>query len=306
MRILKLFFLGFFLLHVTEKIFGQDTASLFNDLVKQSENKTTYTVATFQYTRIVDGHSVETLPAHVLDLRISHRFGPLSNGLYNFFGLDNATMRLGFDYGITNNFMAGVGHSTFQKTYDAFLKFKMLRQSAGEVNMPVSVSFLATGAISSLRPGDFYIKVDSGTEFHRPAYVLQLLLAGKISGHFSLQIMPTFIHADNISFNHTKQNVWAIGFAGRHEISKRMSVNAEYYYQLPDTKSPGSHNVLSFGIDIGTGGHVFQLHFTNSTGLVEKSFISETTGQWDDGDVLFGFNISRVFQLGKKHKAHRY
>lgn len=124
MRVLKLFFLGFFLLHVTEKIFGQDTASLFNDLVKQSENKTTYTVATFQYTRIVDGHSVETLPAHVLDLRISHRFGPLSNGLYNFFGLDNATMRLGFDYGITNNFMVGVGHSTFQKTYDAFLNLK--------------------------------------------------------------------------------------------------------------------------------------------------------------------------------------
>ena len=280
-------------------------ASLFNDLVKQSESKTSYTVATFQYTRIVDGHSVETLPAHVLDLRISHRFGPLSNGLYNFFGLDNATMRLGFDYGIANNFMVGVGHSTFQKTYDAFLKFKILRQSAGEVNMPVSVSFLATGAISSLRPRIFILK-SIRDRVSSSGLCVSTITCKENFRAFLLTDYATFIHADNISFTHTKRNILAIGFAGRHEISKRISVNAEYYYQLPDTKSPGSHNVLSFGIDIGTGGHVFQLHFTNSTGLVEKSFISETTGRWDNGDVLFGFNISRVFQLGKKHKADRY
>ena len=113
--------------------------------------------------------------------------------------------------------------------------------------------------------------------------------------------MPTLIHVDNISYQHNSQNIFAIGIGGRHRISKRVSVNAEYYYQLPDMKAPGSRNVLSFGVDIGTGGHVFQLHFTNSVGLTEKSFISETTGRWDNSDVLFGFNISRVFQLKKKH-----
>jgi hypothetical protein len=114
--------------------------------------------------------------------------------------------------------------------------------------------------------------------------------------------MPTFIHADRISFNHIKQNIVAIGIAGTQKVSKRMNVNVEYYYQLPEDRAPGAHNVLSLGIDLGTGGHVFQLHFTNSLGMTEKSFISETPGQWSKGDIMFGFNISRVFQLGEYKK----
>ena len=280
------------------RIVAQDTTNLMNQLEKESvENKTVYTVATFKTTRIVDGHSIENLPKNVLDLRISHRFGPLSSGAYNFFGLDNATMRLGFDYGITNNFMIGIGHSTYQKTYDGFFKLRILRQSTGAVNMPVTVSFVPTIAINTLK------QFDSGkTNFSdRVSFAYQLLIGRKFSEKFALQIMPTFIRADQISFNHRKQNIFAIGIGGRHRLSRRISLNAEYYYQLPDTKALDATNVLSFGIDIGTGGHVFQLHFTNSTGLTEKSFISETTGRWDKSDVLFGFNISRVFQLKKKN-----
>ena len=281
---------------------NQDTTNLLSELEREAgEHKRNYTTATFKYTRVVDGHSVETLPAHVLDLRISHRFGPVNSGLYNFFGLDNATMRLGFDYGITNNFMVGAGHSTYQKTVDGFFKVKILRQSAGEVKMPVTVSFLGALTINTLRPLEFTVRLDTGEKINRVSTVFQLLIARKFSEQFALQLMPTFIHADNISFNHNKHNIFAIGIAGTQKISKRMSVNAEYYYQLPDTKAPASNNVLSFGIDIGTGGHVFQLHFTNSIGLTEKTFISETIGKWDKSDVLFGFNISRVFQLGKKH-----
>ena len=285
----------------TQKNLAQDTTNLMSELEKEAEqNQTNFTTATFKSTRIINGHSVETLPAHVLDLRISHRFGTLNGGIYNFFGLDNATMRLGFDYGITNNVMIGVGHSTFQKTYDAFLKAKVLRQSTGQVAMPVTVTLLAAVAINSLRPADFYAKPDSGVAVKRASFVLQALIARKFSEEFSLQLMPTYIHADNISFVHSKHDVLAIGIGGRHKISKRMSVNAEYYYQLPGNKAEDSHNVLSFGIDIGTGGHVFQLHFTNSIGLTEKNFITENTGRWDKGDILFGFNISRVFQLKKK------
>ena len=269
-----------------------------NELVNESEkSKTDYANATFEYTRVVDGHSVESLPRNVLDLRISHRFGPVSSGLYNFFGLDNATMRLGFDYGITPNLMIGVGHSTYQKTYDVFLKQRIVRQSTGKVQMPFSLSLLAAIATNTLQQPDS-LKISLRD---RTSSVLQLLIARKISEKFALQLMPTFIHADNISFNHPKRNIVAIGIAARHKLSKRVNINAEYYYQLPDTQAPGTHNVLSFGVDIGTGGHVFQLHFTNSIGLTEKSFISETTGQWDNGNVLFGFNISRVFQLKKKH-----
>jgi len=277
---------------------AQDTDSLINQLEKETlKNKTIFTTATFKTTRIVDGQSTENLPKNVLDVRISHRFGPVSSGAYNFFGLDNASMRLGFDYGITNNFMVGIGHSTYQKTYDAFFKIKLLSQSTGAVNMPVTLSFVPVIAINTLKQFDT-VKTKFGD---RVSQVYQLLIARKFSEEFALQVMPTFIHADRISFNHTRQNIFAIGIGGRHKISKRININAEYYYQLPDTKAPGSHNVVSFGIDIGTGGHVFQLHFTNSNGLTEKSFISETTGRWNKSDVLFGFNISRVFQLKKKH-----
>ncbi len=279
------------------KIIAQDSTNLMTQLEHETEkDKTIYAVATFKTTRIVDGQSSENLPKHVLDVRISHRFGPLSSGAYNFFGLDNATMRLGFDYGITNNFMLGIGHSTYQKTYDAFFKIKLLRQSTGLVNMPVSVSFVPVIAINTLKQFDSH-----RTNFSdRVSMAYQLLIARKFSEKLALQIIPTYIHADKISFNHIKQNIFAIGIGGRHRISKRININAEYYYQLPEDKAPGSHNVFSFCVDIGTGGHVFQLHFTNSAGLTEKSFISETTGQWDKSDVMFGFNISRVFQLGQK------
>lgn len=290
----------------------KDTTSLMNQLEKETgENKTAYATTTFRYTRIIDGHSVENLPAHVLDVRISHRFGPLSQGLYNFFGLDYSpfNVRVGFDYGITNNFMIGGGHNAWQKTYDAFFKVKILRQSTGAVNMPVTVSFVPTIAISTVKSGDFgFEPSDSLAATDRLSYVFQLLIGRKFSEHFSLQLMPTFIRTDNVSFDHIKgstykRNIFATGIGGTLKVSKRMSISAEYYYQLEDTKAPGAANFLSLGLDIGTGGHVFQLLFTNSIGLTEKSFIAETSKRGDNSDPRFGFNISRVFQLGKKHKS---
>ncbi len=306
MSFIKLLLAALILLSVHGKIIAQDTTNLMNQLENEVlKNQTEFAHATFKSTRIINGHSVENLPAHVLDVRISHRFGPVSGGSYNFFGLDNALMRLGFDYGITDNFMIGVGHSTYQKTYDGFFKIKILRQSTGAVKMPVTLSFVPAISVNSLRPKDLSVVPDSGVNFHRLSYVFQLIIARKFSEQFSLQFMPTFIHADNISFNHIKHNIFAAGVGARQKISKRISVNGEYYYQLPGTKAPDAINVLSFGIDIGTGGHVFQLHFTNSFGLTEKSFISETTGRWDKSDVLFGFNISRVFQLNKKQRENK-
>lgn len=279
------------------RIYAQDSKDLMQQLeAEAAKNKTELTEGTFMTTRIVDGQSIKNLAAHVLDVRISHRFGPLSSGAYNFFGLDNATMRLGFDYGITNNIMIGIGHSTYQKTYDAFIKFRLLRQASGTKSIPVAVSLVGVVAINTLK------QFDSGkTNFpDRVSSVYQLLVARKFSNAFALQLMPTLIQEDNISFDHIRKYVFAMGIGARQRISRRVNINAEYYYQIPQMKSPGSHNVFSFGVDIGTGGHVFQLHFTNSFGLTEKSFITETTGRWDKSDVMFGFNISRVFQLKGK------
>lgn len=280
--------------------FAQQPAADSSDLMNQLENEAaantiTYTKATFKTTRLINGHSIETLAKGTLDVKISHRFGKLNDGLYQLFGLDNATMRMGLDYGITDNVMVGIGRSTYQKSLDAFVKIKLLRQSTGAKNSPFTIDYIPSIAIVTLRyPTKIPFK-------HRVYYSHQLLIGRKFSDGFSLQLMPTVVHRNITALNTDPNDTWAIGIGGRQKLSKRVSFNAEYYYQLPGTKTAGSVNSLSFGFDIETGGHVFQLHFTNSTGMNEKTFISETTGKWGKGDILFGFNIARVFNIGK-HK----
>ena len=291
----------------------QDTTDLLTQLEKDS-TKINYTFATFKSTRVINGHSVENVGKGVLDVRILHRFAPLNTGIYNFFGIDQASMRLGFDYGITNNIMIGVGHSTWQKTYDALLKIKILRQSTGAVNMPFTLSFLSTAATRT----ELARKDSLGRRIHtsfgdKTSFVEQIIIGRKFSNRLSLQLMPTFIfhhnkldsintftkNRDNIIYGNKRKNTFAIGIAGRIKVTKRVSLTAEYYYQLPDSKPDHKYNSIAFGIDIETGGHVFQLHFTNSNGMTEKSFITDTDDKWKDGYIRFGFNLSRVFNLAK-------
>lgn len=285
-------------LAVPSKAQQQDTTDLMAKLEKQSDsvNEITYTTATFKTTRLVNGHSVENVGKGVLDVKISHRFGKLNNGAYQLFGLDNATMRMGFDYGITKNLMVGIGRSTFEKTFDAFFKVKLLKQSSGKRNMPITVSYVPTIAVRSLKWEDPNRK---NLFSSRLSYTHQLIIGRKFSEGTSLQLMPTYIHRNLATLAADPNDLFAIGIGGRQKLSKRISFNAEYYYQLPNSKIEGTTNALSLGFDIETGGHVFQLHFTNAMAMTEKNFISETTGKWGKGDILFGFNISRVFTINK-------
>jgi opacity protein-like surface antigen len=288
--------------------------SLLNQLETDSA-RTDYITASFKSTRLIHGHSVENIGKGVLDVRILHRFAPVNTGLYNMFGLDQASMRMGFDYGITNNIMVGFGRSTWQKTYDALIKVRILRQSTGAVNMPVTLSWVSTFATRTdlLRrdTGGHRIKPGFG---NRTSFAHQVLVARKFSERFSLQVMPTFIHhhnrvdsinfytqdKDNLKSGNKRKNSFAIGMGGRLKVSKRVSITAEYYYQLPDAKPDIYFNSIAFGVDIETGGHVFQLHFTNSNGMTEKSFITDTDDKWTKGYIRFGFNLSRVFNIGKR------
>jgi hypothetical protein len=278
-----------------------DTTDLMAQLESEAaQNKAVdYTTATFKTTRLVNGHTVENVGKGVLDVKISHRFGTLNKGAYELFGLDNATMRMGLDYGISKRLMVGVGRSTFQKTYDGFVKFKLLRQSTGKVTMPVTVSYVGTVALMSLKWADTSRKNYFSS---RLSYTHQLIIGSKLSEGVSLQIMPTFIHRNLATYTDEPNDLYALGAGGRFKLTRRLSFNVEYYYQIPGYKVKGTTNPLALGFDIETGGHVFQLHFTNSTGMTERNFISGTTGKWEKGDVLFGFNISRVFTIGKNHK----
>ena len=282
--------------------FAQDTTDiskmLEEELKANEKNKTEYITATFKTTRLIDGHTIENVAQGVLDFKISHRFGTIggvNGGAYNFFGLDNATMRIGFDYGLTNTFMIGIGRSTYRKTIDAFFKWKILRQSKGKFTMPVTLSYVPTIGIIGFRDPTLY-----KTFSNRLNFTHQILIGRKFSDGLSLQVMPTLIYRNHpIDFG--PNTVYAVGAGGRQKITRRTSFNAEYYYQIPKYRVPGSTNVFSLGFDIETGGHVFQLHITNSSSMTESNFITGNKGSWEKGDILFGFNISRVFNVGKKH-----
>lgn len=285
---------AFLLISVT--IFAQN--DLLDLLNEETQPEIEFANATFKSTRIMNGHSIERMPSGQLDFRISHRFGRINSGAYEFFGLDQANIRLGLEYGILDWLMAGIGRGTYEKTFDGFLKFTVLRQSSGARSMPVSVSVLSSAAINSLKWAD----PDRTNYFSsRLSYVHQVLIARKINSSISLQLSPSFVHRNLVATELDPNDLWSLGAGGRVKITKRISFNAEYYYLFNPKTYMGRQvlNPLSVGFDIETGGHVFQLIFTNSLAMIEKGFISETTGSWGKGDIHFGFNISRVFSFKK-------
>jgi len=260
------------------------------------EPTTEYALASFKTNRIINLHSIEHTAAGVLDFKILHRFGFLNTGPSEFFGLDQATMRLGFDYGLTKNIQIGIGRSNFEKTYDTYIKYRFLRQSKGKRNMPLSISLVSGMAIKTNKWPDPNRENYFSSRLY---YHFQLLLARKFSEGFSAQLTPTVVHRNLVASNDVKNDVYAIGTGIRQKLTRRTALNAEFIYVLPNQIESGFNHSFSIGFDIETGGHVFQLHFTNSTSMVEKGFVAETTGDWSKGDIRFGFNISRVFTLIK-------
>jgi hypothetical protein len=293
----------FLLIFISAMVKGQDVDlfKLLDEEGKEADkSRTDYTSATFKTTRLINGHTIENTAKGILDLKVSHRFGTLNQGPRDLWGFDNARMRFGFDYGITDRLMVGIGRSTFQKQYDAFGKYKLLRQSSGKRNMPFSVGFLAAMMIKTeIEPVDNFNKKYFSNKLH---YALQLLIARKFNENTSLQIAPTLIHHNRVPVGYFN-DIYAIGFGGRQKVTKRISINGEYYYVLSKYKLANTYNSLSVGMDIETGGHVFQLHFTNSTPMTESSFITETSQSWREGGIHFGFNISRIFVIGGKKKT---
>jgi len=265
-------------------------------LLGEDEEETSVTTAAFKTTRVVNGHSIENVAAGVLDVKISHRFGFLNSGIKDLFGLDNATIRIGGEYGISDRLMIGFGRSSFEKTYDGFTKLRLLRQKTGAKSFPFSLSYAGSVAVTT---ADFPIEERENYATSKFFYMNQLLIARKFSDKFTLQFMPTLVHRNLVPNPDIENDVFSIGTAFRQKLSNRVTINLEYYYMLPDQIPDQFNNSLSLGFDIETGGHVFQMHLTNATSMVYKGFVTETVGDWFDGDIHFGFNISRVFTIKK-------
>jgi len=286
----KIFIFLFIFTSVVGRVAGQDLM----DLLKDEKPKTDYAFATFKTTRIVLGQSIESPAKGTLQFLVEHNFGKLNEGAYAMWGLDRSTIRLGLEYGINQWLSVGVGRSSEKKTFDGSVKVKLLRQSSGERNMPVSMSFYGGTMLQSLKWAD---PLRTNYFSSRLSFVSQLLIARKFSNAFSLQISPTYIHKNLVPLRTDQNDIFAVGIGGRVKVSQRTTLNGEYFYLLPGAAADNYVNCLSVGVDVETGGHVFQFRLTNAQPMFERAFITETTDKWLDGGIYFGFTINRVFTV---------
>ncbi len=270
-------------------LFAQDDDLLADEEVSTS-NKPQKVDFAFKTTKVVNLQSLEITDPGVLDFKMMHRFGPLNSGPYKAFGLDLATARFGFEYGIVKNLMVSAGRSNVSgnKNIDALFKYRLLHQNTTN-SIPISLEFV-TGTQYLL--GSKYANF---SDQQRSSYFGQMIIGRKFDEDLSVIVSPTFLMNATSSMDNTQQ--YALGIGLRHKVSARSSINLEY---IPILTNKGNLvNSFSVGMDVETGGHVFQFHITNSAGLNEAQFISNTNDSWKNQGIRFGFNLSRVFTVVK-------
>lgn len=291
---MRTFFLAVFFSNCIT-LFAQD--DLLSLVEKKDENKKEYISNAFKSSRVINGHSMEFIGKGVLDVRILHRFGVVNTGFKNLFGLDQANMRLGFDYGLGKSLTVGIGRSNVGKELDGFIKYRPIWQAkGGKGASPVSV-VLVTGMTYTTAAWADPTRENFNTS--RMAFFNEVIIGRKFNDRISLQLTPAFVHRNLVELASEANNVYALGIGGRVKLTKRMAFVVDYSYVISGLDKTIYQDPLSIGIDIETGGHVFQLHFSNSIGMNEKTFLTQTTNSWGKGEIRFGFNLSRVFTVAK-------
>ncbi|MCX6296207.1 MAG: DUF5777 family beta-barrel protein [Bacteroidetes bacterium] len=304
-------------------VFAQDDMLGLLDSVggKKTHEKV---MATFKGSKIINAQSTETVKAKTYDFSITHRFGNMgtasNGGGHTLYGLDGVTdVRFGFDFGITNDLTIGIGRSKQRELVDGFVKYRLLTQTLDN-HIPLSLAIYADMGYTPQLASQFYsgMVVDSTfkqSEMHRFSYTTQLLIARKFGWRFSMQLTPTYQHRNFILADINADNgkvetndLMSMGIGFRFKFTKRFAFIADYFYTFSDYRTNNTanpfYNPLALGFEVETGGHVFHLNFTNASGIVENNFLPYTTDNWLKGGYKFGFNVSRVFNIGgrKKHK----
>ena len=264
-----------------------------NDLLEDIDSEsrdTSYVIAAFKGLKVVNFESTKLVYKNEFTLVVSHRFGSIENGFDTFFGLDNAVTRLNFIYGITDAFNIGVSRSSFLKVYDVTVKYRLKRQEKNGFPFTI-VGFNALLINTALDKQNLPF-----LEFkHRLGYTAQFLISRKINTDFSVELAPTFFHDNYVAIDEQKNSQYALGFGGRYKLGKRWSINADYGWHLNRANNSPYKNPLSIGFDLETGGHVFQMHFSNAQAMNSNGFLGQAEGNWSDGNIYFGFNLSRTF-----------
>ncbi len=266
--------------------FAQDDDLLADEPTVKSDEFVDFA---FKTTKVVNLQSIEMLGAGVLDFKMNHRFGSVNEGAINAFGLDKATIRFGVEYGVTPNLLIGIGRSNLSslKNVDGYFKYRILRQTKGNSKPVTAMVFY--GVENLIGPNYEHLDYDQ-----RLTHTAQLIVGKKVSDGFSFQFSPTILW--NIQNGRTFSQI-ALGIGMRQKLTPRTTLNLEYIPLLTNKNS--LVNSFSAGFDVETGGHVFQMHFTNSMGLNEAQFIGNTRETWNAYGIRFGFNLSRVFTIVK-------
>ncbi|MFN4084113.1 MAG: DUF5777 family beta-barrel protein [Bacteroidia bacterium] len=295
-QIIKYIFILFFL----NLSFVKAQDDLLQMLTQEQPKKKTPVYATFKATRVITGQSNEQVAAKHLNFVILHRFGSVNNGISDLFGLDIANIRFVFDYGLNDNIQLGFGRSSIRKTYDGNIKIKLLKQQKN--GMPFSLSYYGNVAINTT-PWENPNRNNLFTS--RLSYLNQLIFSKKINDNFSILLAPTMVHENLVAKTNDLNTTASMGFGSSIKLTRSARFNIEYYPRitgLNNSTPPGikHHNYLALGFDIETGGHVFQLMFTNGSGMLEQQMIRQTQTSWSDMGIRLGFNISRTFSFDKQ------
>lgn len=247
-------------------------------------------VSAFKSLKIVNLESTKLASKGDLYFVVSHRFGYFDKGFEDFFGLDEANTRLQFVYGLTKGVSVHVSRSGFQKAYEFAAKYRLVSQKT--TGSPFEIVGFNSLAINTELEKEVLPKLEFSD---RLAYVNQILISRKFNEKLSLEMAPTYFHENYVANNSQDNSQFALGFGGRYKFTKRWSFNMDYAAHLNRASNSAFKNPLSIGFDLETGGHVFQMHFTNSQAMHESGFLGNTAGSWGEGQIAFGFNLIRVF-----------
>lgn len=277
--------------------------------------------ATFKSTKLINGHTNETIYKNELDFKVDHRFGDIAGGnggIRQFFGLDNSTdVRIGFEYGLSDRLSIGFarakGATDVRQLYEGSLKFRLLEQTTDDY-IPVAVTLFGSNTVAAVQASDDPTAATAYKNFSdRMNWVGQIIFARKFSPGFSVSLTPSYVHRNFTAFR-DQNDLFAMGAGARAKISKRMALVVDYFMPfrngadkdyLEQLNGVKFYNALGAGLEIETGGHVFNLNFTNAAAIEETQFIPSTTSSWLKGQFRWGFSISRRFSFDKKKEKEK-
>lgn len=265
---------------------------LLDELNEETKGTQQFELPAFKAMQIGNLQSTKIADKGDLYMIVAHRFGTLQNGIEDFFGLDEANTRIQLAYGFWDGVQLSFGRDSFEKTYSTSIKARFVKQSNA---FPFNLVGYASADANTLLQKSTYPFLKFGD---RMSYTLQLLASSRINKNLSLQFAPIFLRQNLQEYALTggaTHNQFIMGLGGRVKVSKRMSINLDYGLNLSRHKNSVFHDPLTVGVDIETGGHVFQLLFTNARGSNDSAFLGRTAGDFFGGDISFGFNIVRVF-----------